>query len=155
MQKVPLPREHHGNPGLVRCGDDLPITARAAGLDDGTDACPGSDPDTISLGKEGIRREHGTVRSLPGPPHGYLDRCYARWLPGAHADETHLAGVRSRTSPDEHYGVRFHVTDRAPCEVEGGPFILFGRSPRDDPRSLDLSLANRITLFNPFFIHHA
>src|SRR5690606_38795802 len=59
MPECPAPREHHRDPGFVRCGDHLIITHRAAGLDDRSYPCGGGLLHAVAEGEEGVGAEGG------------------------------------------------------------------------------------------------
>ena len=47
---------------LIGCGDDLLVSHRSTGLDDGSHSCFGGGVDTVPEGEEGVGRQHGTVQ---------------------------------------------------------------------------------------------
>jgi hypothetical protein len=51
---------------FIGCGDDLLVSHRSAGLDDGSHSCFGGGLHTIPEGEEGVGRQHGTVQVESG-----------------------------------------------------------------------------------------
>ena len=56
VPEVPLAGEDHGEPALVRRGDDLGVADAAAGLDDGGRARLGDHVEAVAEREERIRR---------------------------------------------------------------------------------------------------
>ena len=68
MLKLPFSGEDHGDPVLVRRGDDLIVPQRSAGLDDRGDSGRGDGVEAVTEREEGVAR-----RRSPGPPRRPLD----------------------------------------------------------------------------------
>ena len=114
MSEVADARKDEGDAVAIAEGDGLLVLDRAAGLDNGGDACLRGDFGTVREGEEGIGGEGRAFRILARLLDGEADAPYPVHLPRADALNRPVFG--------DDDGVALDVLDDAPGEEEFGEF---------------------------------